>query len=143
MTSHETAVYREIQKNTDMAMKTIGTIVDKVRDEALAMQISRQSLKYSELHNEASRQLLDARTQGYQSSALSDALLRTGLHYNTMLDTSTGHIAELMIKNSTNGILEMEKVLKHHSEAGAKPLALARQLIEIEEKNVERLKQYL
>lgn len=143
MTSHETAVYREIQKNTDMAMKAIDTIVDKVRDEALAMQISRQSLKYSELHNEASRQLLDARTQGYQSSVLSDALLRTGLHYNTMLNTSTGHIAELMIKNSTNGILEMEKVLKHHSEAGAKPLALARQLIEVEEKNVERLKQYL
>lgn len=143
MTSHETAVYREIQKNTDMAMKAIDTIVDKIRDEALAMQISRQSLKYSELHNEASRQLLDARTQGYQSSALSDALLRTGLHYNTMLNTSTGHIAELMIKNSTNGILEMEKVLKHHSEAGTKPLALARQLIEIEEKNVERLKQYL
>ena len=143
MTSHEVAVYREIQKNTDMAMKAIDTIADKVHDDALAMQISRQTLKYSELHNEASRQLLDARTQGYQSSALSDVLLRTGLHYNTMLNTSTGHIAELMIKNSTNVILEMEKVLKHHSEAGAKPLALAKQLIEVEEKNVERLKQYL
>ena len=143
MTSHEAAVYREIQKSTDMAMKAIDTISDKVHDDALAMQISRQTLKYSELHNKATRQLLDARTQGYQSSALSDVLLRTGLHYNTILNTSTGHIAELMIKNSTNGILEMEKVLKHHSEAGSEPLALAKQLIEVEEKNVERLKQYL
>lgn len=143
MTSHEAAVYREIQKSTDMAMKAIDTIVDKVYDDALAVQITRQSLKYSELHNEASRQLLDGNAQSYQSSALSDALLRTGIHYNTMLNTSTGHIAELMIKNSTNGILEMEKVLKHHEEAGEKPLALAKQLIEVEEKNVQRLKQYL
>lgn len=143
MTSHEANIYREIQKNTDMALKAINTFADKVSDDALSMQISRQSLKYAELHNEASKQLLDARAQGYRSSALADVLLRTGIHYNTMLNTSTGHIAELMIKNSTNGILEMEKVLKHHSEAGAAPLALAKQLIEVEEKNVERLKQYL
>lgn len=143
MTSHEAAVYREIQRNTDMAMKAINTFADKVSDDALAMQMSRQSLRYSELHNEASRELLDAKAQSYQSSALSDALLRTGIHYNTMLNTSTGHLAELMIKNSTNGILEMEKVLKHNENAGPKPVALAKQLIELEEKNVERLKQYL
>ena len=143
MTSHEATVYKEIQKNTDMAMKAINTLADKVHDDALYMQISRQSLKYAELHSEATRHLLDAKTQGYQSSALSDVLQRTEIHYNTMLNTSTGHIAELMIKNSTNGILEMEKVLKHHSEAGTVPLALAKQLIEVEEKNVERLKQYL
>ena len=143
MTSHEAAVYREIQKSTDMAMKAINTIADKISDEALSMQVSRQSLKYAELHNEAAKELLDASAHCYQSSALSDALLRTGIHYNTMLNTSTGHLAEMMIKSSTNGILEMEKVLRHHEDAGAKPLALARQLIEVEEKNVERLKQYL
>ncbi len=143
MTSHEAAVYREIQRNTDTAMKAIDAFAEKISDDALAMQISRQSLRYSELHNEASRELLDAKTQGYRSSALSDALLRTGIHYNTMLNTSTGHLAELMIRNSTNGILEMEKVLKHNENAGPRPVALAKQLIELEEKNVERLKQYL
>lgn len=143
MTSHEAAVYREIQRTTDMAMKAIDTISDKVSDEALSMQFSRQSIKYSELHNEASRQLLNARVESYRSNALSDALQRTGIHYNTMLNTSTGHIAEMMIKSSTNGILEMEKVLKHNENAGPKPVALAKQLIQFEEKNVERLKQYL
>ncbi len=143
MTSQEAAIYREIQKNTDTAMKAIGTIADKIDDQALSMQASRQSLKYAELHNEASRHLLDAGAQGYQSSALSDALLRTGIHYNTMLNTSTGHLAELMIRNSTNGILEMEKALKHNERAGEKPVGLAKQLIAFEEKNVERLKQYL
>lgn len=143
MTSQEIAIYREIQKNTEMAMKAIDTISDKVYDDALAMQLSRQTLKYSEIHNAASKQLVAGKAEYYRSGALADAVLRTGLHYNTLLNTSTGHIAELMIKNSTNGILEMEKALKHNENAGERPTALARQLIECEEKNVARLKQYL
>jgi len=143
MTSHEAAVYREIQRNTDMAMKAIDTISGKVYDDDLQLQISRQSIQYAEIHTEASRQLMAAKVAGYQGSALSDARLKTGIHYNTMLNTSTGRLAELMIKGSNNGILEMEKVLKHHENAGERPVALARQLIDFEEKNIARLKDYL
>ena len=143
MTSQGVAVYREIQRNAEMGMKAIDTISDMVHDEALSMQLTRQSLKYSELYNEATRQLLEVKADGYKSNVMADAMLRTGIHYNTMLNTSTGHIAELMIKGSTNGIIEMEKVLKHNEEAGERPTALAKKLIELEEKNVERLKQYL
>jgi len=143
MTSQEAKVYREIQKSTDTAMKAIDIIYEKVNDEALAMQISRQSLKYSQLHNEATKQLLDAKAPSYQSSHLSDAMLRTGIHYNTMLNTSTSHIAEMLIRGSNNGILEMEKALKNNLKAGEKSTFLAKQFIEFEEKNVKRLKQYL
>ena len=143
MTSQEAVVYREIQKNTDMAIKAIDTLSGKVYDDDFALQISKQSLKYSEIHNEASRQLMEAKADRYQSSALSDALLKTGIHYNTMLNTSTGHIAEMMIKGSNNGILQMEKVLKHNEKAGERPVALAQQLIDFEERNIERLKKYL
>ena len=49
----------------------------------------------------------------------------------------------MMIKGSTNGIIEMEKVLRRNEQADGKPVTLAKQLIEFEEDNVERLKQYL
>ena len=143
MKSQEAAVYREVQRNTEMAMKAIDTISGKVYDDDLALQISRQSLKYAELYNEASRQLMEGKAERYQSNALTDAMLRTGIHYNTMLNTSTEHIAERMIKGSNNGILEMEKVLKHNENAGERPTALAKQLIDFEESNIKRLKDYL
>lgn len=143
MKSQEIAVYREIQRNTQMAMKAIDTISDKVYDDKLAMQISRQSIKYSELYNEASRQLVSAKAEAYRGSYVEDMMLKTGIHYNTLLNTSTSHIAELMIKGSNNGILEMEKVLNHNEEAGERPTALAKQLIELEEKSITRLKEYL
>ena len=143
MTSHEAAIYREIQRNTDMAMKTIDTISGKVYDDDLALQISKQSIKYSELHNEACKQLMEAKVQRYQGNVLSDAVLKTGIHYNTLLNTSTGHLAELMIKENNQGILEMEKVLKHNENAGKQSVALAEQLIDFEKKSIACLKEYL
>lgn len=143
MKSQEVRVYREIQKNTEMAMKAIDTISDKVYDDQLAMQISRQSLKYSELHNEATRELINAKAEPYRGNYLSDIKLKTGIHYNTMLNTSTSHIAELMIRGSNNGIVEMEKALKHNEEAGEKTVSLAKELIAFEERNIARLKDYL
>ena len=143
MKSQEVSVYREIQRNTEMAMKAIDTIADKVYDDQLARQISRQSLKYSELHNEAMRQLIAAKAEPYHGTYFSDMMLKTGIHYNTMLNTSTSHIAELMIKGSNNGVLEMQKVLNRNREAGEKPEALAKQLLDFEAKNIERLKKYL
>ena len=143
MIPDEITVYREIQRNTETAMKAIDTIAPKVYDDDLALQIAKQSLEYSELYNEASRQLMEAKAGSYQSNVLSDAMLKTGIHYNTMLNTSTGHLAEVMIKGSSNGILEMEKVLKHNDRAGERSTALAKQLIELEERNITTLKDYL
>lgn len=143
MKSQEVAVYREIQRNTEMAMKAIDMISDKIYDEQLARQVSRQSLKYSEIHNEASKQLLAAKAEPYHSTYFADMMLKTGIHYNTLLNTSTGHIAEMMIKGSNNGILEMEKILKHNEEAGERSTMLAKQLIDFEQKNVAKLKDYL
>lgn len=143
MKSQEVEVYREIQKNTEMAMKAIDTISDKVYDDQLALQMSRQALKYSEIHNRATENLLQGKAEPYRSNHLEDMVLKGGIHYNTMLNTSTGRIAELMIKNSNNGIVGMKKILNHNEEAGAKPTSLAKQLIEFEEKNIERMTKYL
>ena len=45
MKRDDAEILREVQKNTEMAMKAIDTISDKVYDDGLAIQLSRQSLK--------------------------------------------------------------------------------------------------
>lgn len=143
MKSQEVNIYREVQKNTENAMKAIDAISDKIFDEKLAEQVSRQALKYSELHNKAVENLLESKAEPYHASYLSDLKLKGGVQYNTLLNTSTSHIAELMIKGSSNGIVEMSKALNHNEEAGGSSAALAKQLIDFEEKNIETLKKYL
>lgn len=143
MKSQEAAIYREIQKNTEAGIKAIDTISDKIFDDHLAMQISRQSLKYSQIHNKAMESLIESKAEPYHGSHMADIMMKGGIHYNTMLNTSTSHIAELIIKGSNMGILEMSKALNHNEEAGEKSVGLARELIEFEEKNIQQLKKYL
>ncbi|MCM1090616.1 MAG: hypothetical protein NC092_13210 [Butyrivibrio sp.] len=143
MKTQEVAIYREIQRNAETAIKALDTLADKVYDKELAMQISRQSLKYAGFRGEAVQALLDAKAEPYHANQLTDMVQRTGIHYNTLLNTSTGHIAELMIRERNQGTLELERVLKHNEDAGEKPRTLAKELLDYDQKSITTLKSYL
>ena len=144
MKKQEINIYREIQRNTEMAIKAIDAIADKIHDENLAKEIAEEELQYSRLRNRAVQKLVEGRAQTYHDNAMEDTMLRFGIACNTLLNTSTGHIAEMMIKGSNNGVLEMEKVLIHNEEmAGKASTAMARELIALENANIRTLKDYL
>lgn len=143
MKTQEVAIYREIQRNAETAIKALDTLADKVYDKELAMQISKQSLKYAGIRGEAVQALLDAKAEPYHANQLTDIVQRTGIHYNTLLNTSTGHIAELMIRERNQGTLELERVLKHNEDAGEKPRMLAKELLDYDQKSITTLKSYL
>ena len=143
MRSDDIKILQGIQKNTDMAMKAIESLSGKIYDDALAIQISRQGMKYAEIHNKATGRLLDEGAQGYQGSNVQDLMLKGAIMGNTLLDTSTGHIAEMMIQGSNRGLTDMWKTINHNENAGNASLEIAKELMDFEEKNIERLKKYL
>lgn len=149
MKPEEILIYREIQKNAETAIKAIETLEDKVYEEEFALQISRQSLKYSDIRNRAVDRLLEAKVEPERANYLSDALRRGAIHLNTLFNTSTGHLAELMIQGSNRGLISILKVLKHNPKEKIAPggvsmaTELAEEFMEFEEKNVEIMKKYL
>lgn len=143
MNRDDTEMLRDIQRNTEMAMQAIDTISDKVYDDDLAVQLSRQALKYSELHNRALDRILEGKAEPYRTNNLSRMMLVGGIHANTLLDTSTSHIAELLIQGSSRGITDMCRSMNHHQNADMTSMEIARELMDFEEKNIERLKKYL
>ena len=138
MKRDDAEILREVQKNTEMAMKAIDTISDKVYDDGLAIQLSRQSLKYSEIHNKALDKILEGKAEPYRTNNVSQMMLVGGIHSNTLFN-----IAELMIQGSSRGITDMCKALNHHERADGFSLEIAKELMDFEEKNIERLRKYL
>ena len=134
MNKQEINIYREIQRNTEMAMKALDAVTDKIYDDRLAATVADQELQYSRLHDRAVQKLVEGKTQIYRTNAIE----------NTLLNTGTGHIAEMIIKGSNNGVLEMEKVLAHNEAmADTSSRALAKELIAMENSNIRALKEYL
>lgn len=143
MKKADITIYREIQRNAEMAIKSIETISNKVYDDQLALQIQRQADKYTEIKTRAFQRLKQCHAEPYHTNQLQDLMLTGGIHYNTLLNNSTSHIAELMIKGSNMGILEMNKVLNQNADAQEQSIALAKELIDFENRNIERLTKYL
>jgi hypothetical protein len=141
---HDDAVLlKEIQKNTQIGMTAIDTILDKIGDDDFSLQLSKQSLKYSEIHNLALHQILDDQGDAYRGNQLREIMLKGNIHMNTALNISKEHLAELMIRTSSRGLTSMWKTMKHNQMATGKALELARELVDFEEDNIERLKEYL
>ena len=141
--SDDAKVLRAVQRNTKMAMKAIDTITDRVYDDDLSMHITRESMKYAELYNKATDRLLNGRAASYRENGIQDMMLMGGVRANTMLNTSTSHIAELLIQGSNRGLTSMWKAINHNENAGNVSMEIAKELMDFEEKNIEKLKQYL
>lgn len=143
MKNDDVKILHEVQKNTRMAMKAIDSINDRIYDDDLAVHVTRESMKYAELYNRATDRLLEGRAASFRESGFQDIMLRGGVRANTMLNTSTSHIAELMIQGSNRGLTSMWKAINHHENAGNVSMEIARELMDFEETNIEMLKQYL
>lgn len=136
-------ILKEIQKNTQMGMTAIDTILDKIGNDDFSMTLSKQSLHYAELHNRALDRILKENGEGYRSNQFEDMVLRGGIHANTFFNISREHLAELMIQESNRGITSMWKSLKHNGLAGDDTVELAKELMDFEVTSIERLKEYL
>ena len=77
------------------------------------------------------------------ASAVEKAASWTALQAGTLLNTSTGHVAELMIEGNAKGITDLMKTVKKNQEAKREYCELAEELMDFEEKNIECLKNYL
>lgn len=143
MKPEEIFIYRDIQKNTEMAIKAIDTLSDKVYEDDFALQISRQSLKYGDIRSRAMDKLLAARAEPVHTNYMADFMLKSAIHMNTLLNTSTSHLAELMIQGSNRGITDMCKSLNHNATGDSMAMELAKELMDFEEKNIEVMKRYL
>ncbi|MEG1848604.1 MAG: hypothetical protein RRX92_04735 [Lachnospiraceae bacterium] len=136
-------ILQEVQRNTSMGMHAVDTISAKVYDDDLAMQLSIQSAKYADIHNQAIQEMLKAREMPLPDNAVQTFMLSSGIHMNTLLNTSTSHIAELLIRGTNMGLTQMWKSMNQYGQTEGVCLEIAKELIDFEEKNIARLKKYL
>ncbi len=143
MKKDDQEILREVQKNSSMAINAINTIAEKVHDNELQQELSKQKLWYSVIQNKATDRLQNERAEGYHASAVQDLMLKGGIQMNTFTNCSTSKIAELMIQGSNRGITSMWKSINHHQNSGNMSMEVAKELVDFEQKSIARLKKFL
>lgn len=143
MKKDDQEILKEIQKNTGMAVKAIDTIAEKVKNDDLSLELSRERLLYSVIQNKATDRLQSEKAESYHKSAMEDMMLSGSIHMNTLTNCSPGKIAELMIQGSNRGLTSMWKSINHHKDSCAVSMEVAKELMDFEEKCISRLKKFL
>lgn len=143
MKKDDVELLKEVQKNTEMGMHALEVVGSKVYDDSMALMLARESFKYGELHDRARAQLLAAKQRPEPESKVNRLMLTAAIQGNTLLDSSTSHLAELMIQNSSRGLSSLWKSMNHNAQAGELSTQLAKELMDFEENNIKELKKYL
>lgn len=142
--NNENAVFLNfIYQNSAMGVTTISQLLDIAKEEEFREHLKKELEEYRGFHEEARRLLND---HGFDEQGLTMfEKIRTYLMISlqTLTDTSASHIAEMMITGSNMGILDAVKHLKKSGDVEREIRGLMERLLKFEEKNVQKLKEFL
>lgn len=155
----EYLVLQEVYKNAVMGTGAISQLLPMVKNARFRSDLQTQNQQYDTTKSQAEEQLKQLSKCPTELTKRENAMLWLCLHGKTLCNQETSHLAQLMIEGSNMGILSLTKVLNScgdyqpdpaREEGGAAPQpqaspaeTLARNVIRMEEDNIDRLKAYL
>lgn len=133
-----------VYQNSGMGVDTVNQLLGIVKEENFRKQLESELKEYKEIHQKA-RKLLNENGYGEKDiSAFSKISAYVMINMKTLMDKSTSHIAEMMITGSSMGITDaIKNINQYENDAQKDIVALMTTLKEFEEKNMEKLKEFL
>ena len=135
----------DLYKNVMMGSSSTTDVLGRVKDPDLRAEMTKIIDGFEGLASRTSKLMLEAGLTPKEESMLAKAGAKIGMVMNTATDSTSEHIAEMMIQGLTMGVTELYRNIGEAEEAGisGEPLSLCREALSFEENAVEKLKSYL
>lgn len=132
-----------ITSNAVMAKHSTKTVLHYVKDEKLKDLLESQVARYGDFIERANALAKEHDVKIKEPSGVSKFFVETSIKMKLAVSADNGKIAEMMIKGTTMGIIDLGKLLKHSRLVKEDCLALAKELLTFEEDKVHALKYFL
>ncbi|MBQ7346327.1 MAG: hypothetical protein IJW55_00030 [Clostridia bacterium] len=138
-------VLQSVYKNVKMASDSILNLMPKVKDEKLKSDLTVQLSAFEAFASRTAKLLADEGVKPEEEGFMTKTMAKWGSMMNTMRDSTSTHLAEMMVEGATMGVNDMLRVLREaeNSNASESALRLARDVCAFEEKVVEDMRAYL
>lgn len=133
----------KIYENAKTGIDAISMLADKTHSDNFKAALSAQRQKYYEIASEASTLLSGYMALPSDSSVLSRFGMWTSVMMNTFVPQKSDRMAEVLINGSTEGIIEIMKILNSSKNADKRAVDLANRLIAAEQENIRSMQCYL
>lgn len=137
-------VLDEINKGACMGVDAISLIIDKVKDKDFKKLLETQKDEYNKILKEigAIYSKYNKEDNPHETNKLEKTMTWFGIEMRTIADDSDSKIAELLFKGTNMGIVEGRRIL-NDKEIDKEVKKIVNSYVEMQEKNIEDLKQYL
>ena len=132
----------ETYRNAGMAIEAIYSVIDKIQDEELALELTRQVGKYNSIQDRAEEEL-NMLGEKPDNSYLGKAMIKLSMKRKMMKNKGASHIADLFIQGNTKGIVSTTRCMHDNLTAKRDYCELAGELVEFEHVNIDRMKMFL
>lgn len=139
------ALLEGIYQNAKMGSEALLALLPKVADSSLRRDLTAQLDGYEGYAKRAEQYLCEQGDKAEDASLWKKVTTKVGIGVNTLMDSDTSHIAEMVIEGSNMNITESVKLLREHENChvSEKALRLCRDMIDFEQSNVQKMQSYL
>ncbi len=135
----------KLYKNVKMGADSIIDLMPKVNDKDMREEMTAELEHYEGFAKEIRDILFEGGEEPREESFMAKAMTKMGIAMNTMVDSTSSHIAEMLIQGATMGVTDTTKLVREYENTACSEnaLELARRTIKYEEDSIERLKKFL
>lgn len=143
--TREAEMLEKIYKNMKMGSDSMVNLMPAAKDEEFKTLMTAQLDGYEKFAAQARDRLLTVGGEPKEENVMTKMWASVGMKMNTMMDSTTSHLAEMIVEGSTMGMTDTIKVLRDYENTDVSETAmkLAKDIIKFEEKNIEIMKKHL
>ncbi|WP_315114125.1 hypothetical protein [Clostridium intestinale] len=132
-----------IYQNSEMGKDTLTQLIKMTTDENFKNNLQSQLNEYNSIFNEADEKLKSNNKESKSIGTLTKVSTYISINFNTLINKTPSHMAEMLIQGSTMGIIDITKKIKEYKSQDQAILGLANKLLQFEQKNIDELKKFL
>ena len=136
-------ILNELYKNSGTSAESVKTLMTDASGNPIREKMQGQVLGYKHFKDSAEKALLESGITPREQTSLSKTISELSTRLNVMPDKSPSHLSEIMIENSTSGIVCLKRTLNQNPQADPPVREQAESLINLEHANIEEMKQFL
>ena len=136
---------QEIYSNVKMGSDSIINLLPKIKNDEMKTVVTSQLEQYEKYAQSAKNQLIAQGVEPKQPNPVAKISAKIGMEMKSLQDSTTSHMAEMMVQGSTMDVTDLlQKVSVYEKTPECKnSVALAKEIVAFEERNIERLKEFL
>ena len=134
---------QSVIENARTGLDACEQMMAKTKDAALRDELMTQRTEYQKFAQDAERALYAEGGEPHAKGMMSRAGMWMGIEMNTMMNTTTPHMAEMLIQGSTMGVVGMTRDQGNLPDASAEAQGMATAFIQSQQAAIDRLKKLL